>query len=41
MTTERRRTDLSIVTSTYPLSQAGEAVEQAANRVDGKVLVNV
>lgn len=36
-----RLDNLPIVTATYPLSRAKEAVEQAAKRVDGKVLVEV
>ncbi|MDG5761668.1 scyllo-inosose 3-dehydrogenase [Natronococcus sp. A-GB1] len=33
--------NLPIVTSTYPLSQADQAIERAAERVEGKVLVDV
>jgi threonine dehydrogenase-like Zn-dependent dehydrogenase len=33
--------NLPIITSTYPLSQADEAIEQAAKRIDGKVIVDV
>lgn len=33
--------NLPIVTSRYPLSQADEALEQAAKRVDGKVIIDV
>jgi threonine dehydrogenase-like Zn-dependent dehydrogenase len=36
-----RLDNLPIVTSTFSLSQAEEAIEQAAKRVDGKVLIDI
>ena len=33
--------NLPIVTSTYPLSEAADALEQATKRVDGKVLIDI
>lgn len=36
-----RLDNLPIVTSTYPLSQADEALERAVERVDGKVMIDV
>ncbi|MFC7157538.1 scyllo-inosose 3-dehydrogenase [Halomarina halobia] len=36
-----RLDNLPLVTSTFPLSQADKAVEKAAERVDGKVLIDV